>query len=86
MKSSATPPRASAANTETFMATQNTNSERGGVVLERLVSPSAAKAAELEISANHLRALKECTAPIGVFVQKAIDEALENYRNATSRG
>ena len=54
--------------------------------LERLVSPSAAKAAELEISANHLRGLKECTAPLGVFVQKAIDEALEQYRNATARG
>ncbi len=47
---------------------------------------SAIKAAELEIGANHLRALKECNAPLGQFVQQAIDKALEDYRNATSRG
>lgn len=49
-------------------------------------SKSAIEAAELEIGANYLRALKECKAPLGAFVQKAIDSALEDYRNATARG
>ena len=49
-------------------------------------SPEAIKAAELEISANHLRALKECNAPTGTFVQQAIDKALEDQRLTMSRG
>jgi hypothetical protein len=53
---------------------------------EITVSREAKDAAELEISANHLRALKECSASVGTFVQKAINQALEEYRNATSRG
>ncbi len=50
------------------------------------VTKEAEEAAVLEISANHIRALRECNAPVGTFVQKAINAALEAYRNVTSRG
>lgn len=50
-------------------------------------SERAKKAAELEIAANYLRGQKlKHQAPLGAFVQKVIDEALEDYRNATARG
>lgn len=35
----------------------------------------AARAAELEIGANHLRGQRKCVAPIGIFVQEAINES-----------
>lgn len=49
-------------------------------------SEAAIKAAELEIGANHLRALRKCRAQLGSFVQQAIDKALDDQKNATASG